>query len=256
MTRTIVITSGKGGVGKTTSAINLGVALNKFGRDVIVVDANITTPNVSIHLGAPEIPVSLHHVLSSKAEPEEAIYEHSSGIKVVPGSISPAHMKSVKYENFDGIIKKIKRFADFVIVDCAAGLGKEANMAIKATDEVLVITQPEIAALTDALKTIKLAEKMDKIVLGVILTRTTGKKYELKKDNVEEMLEVPVLAVIPEDDNVKESLRQKDAVFSLYPNTKASLRYEDLAAKILGIKVKRRKQNFIQNLFEKIKIRI
>lgn len=252
MTRTIVITSGKGGVGKTTSAINLGAALNKFGQEVIVVDANITTPNVSIHLGAPEIPVSLHHVLSGKAEPEEAIYEHSSGMKVLPGSISPSHMKSVKYEKFEDLMKEIKKFADFIIVDCAAGLGKEAVMAIESTDEVIIITQPEMAALTDALKTIKLAEKMDKKILGAIITRTTGKQYELNKENVEEMLEVPVLAVIPEDDRVKEALRKKDAVMHIFPESKAAKRYEALAATILGVRI-RQEKNFLQKFLDKFR---
>ena len=64
MKRVIVITSGKGGVGKTTTAINLGAAINHFGRDVLIVDGNLTTPNVGIHFGSPEVPVNLNHVLS------------------------------------------------------------------------------------------------------------------------------------------------------------------------------------------------
>ena len=67
MSKLITITSGKGGVGKTTTAINLGAALNAFGKDVVVLDANLTTPNVGLHLGAPLVPVSLNHVLSGKA---------------------------------------------------------------------------------------------------------------------------------------------------------------------------------------------
>ena len=59
MSKIIAIVSGKGGVGKTTSAINLGVALNKFGKNVVVVDANLTTPNIGLHLGAPIVPISL-----------------------------------------------------------------------------------------------------------------------------------------------------------------------------------------------------
>lgn len=252
MARTIVITSGKGGVGKTTSAINLGSALTNFGKDVIVVDANMTTPNVSIHLGAPDIPISLHHVLSGRAKPEDAIYEHQSGLKVMPGSLSPAYMKSVKYEKFGEIIKQIKRFADFIIVDCAAGLGREAMMAISNSDEVLIITQPEMAALTDALKTIKLAERLNKRVLGVVLTRVTGKKHELDKQNVEEMLEVPILSVIPEDESVPDSIRKKDSVFNLYPNSKAARKYEELAAALLSARIKIREKSFFERAWDAI----
>jgi len=77
----IVIISGKGGVGKTTTAINLGAAINYFKKDVLIIDGNLSTPNVGLHLNSPEVPVNLNHVLLGKAEVFEAIYEHSSGVK-------------------------------------------------------------------------------------------------------------------------------------------------------------------------------
>lgn len=79
MKKIIVITSGKGGVGKTTSAINLGAAINYFGGDVAVIDANLSTPNIGIHLNCPEVPINLNHVLQKKAEVFESVYEHESG---------------------------------------------------------------------------------------------------------------------------------------------------------------------------------
>ena len=86
MKKIIVIASGKGGVGKTTTAINLAAALNHFGKKVLIIDANLTTPNVGIHLNSPEVPVNLNHVLNGEATALEAVYEHDSGINVILSS--------------------------------------------------------------------------------------------------------------------------------------------------------------------------
>src|SRR3989344_3729009 len=107
MSKVIVITSGKGGVGKTTSAINLGAALNYFDQDVLIVDANLATPDIGLHLGAPIVPVTLNHVLAGKAELGEAIYEHDSGTKILPSSISLKEMKKINHEKFYSLVKKL-----------------------------------------------------------------------------------------------------------------------------------------------------
>src|SRR3989338_8232232 len=105
MKRVIVITSGKGGVGKTTTAINLGAAINHFGRDVLIVDGNLTTPNIGVHFGSPEVPVNLNHVLSGKAEAFEAVYEHDSGVKIIPSSLSIKELKKIKPEKLKDLKK-------------------------------------------------------------------------------------------------------------------------------------------------------
>src|SRR4030065_570432 len=95
MRKLIVITSGKGGVGKTTTAINLGAAMNYFGKDVLIVDGNLSTPNIGIHLNSPEVPITLNHVLSKRADILEAVYEHSSGIKIIPSSLSIKELRKI-----------------------------------------------------------------------------------------------------------------------------------------------------------------
>ena len=99
MAKIIVICSGKGGVGKTTTAINLAAAISYFGKDALVIDGNLSTPNVGIHLNAPEVPVNLNHVLRGKAEPFEAVYEHESGIKIMPSSISIKELRKANMKN-------------------------------------------------------------------------------------------------------------------------------------------------------------
>jgi septum site-determining protein MinD len=235
MKKIIVITSGKGGVGKTTTAINLGAAINHLGKDVLVIDANLSTPNIGIHLNSPEVPVNLNHVLLEKAEPLEAVYEHESGIKIMPSSLSIKELKKIAPENLKNYKKDFQKIADYVIVDSAAGLGEEANSAIKMADEIIIVTNPEMPAITDALKTIKLAEQMKKTVRGVIVTRVRNDSIEMNPGTVKEMLETPVLGMIPEDLCVKESLNMKDAVVHTHPRSNPARAYKEIASQIVDV---------------------
>jgi len=233
----ITITSGKGGVGKTTTAINLGMALNEFGKETIILDANLTTPNVGLHLGAPIVPVNLNHVLLGKSKVGDAIYEHDSGTKIIPSSLSVKELKRLNSSSkkLKDVGKRLRKMADYVIFDSAAGLGDEAMCALESADELIIVTNPEITAVTDALKTVKLAEDLGKEVKGVIVTRVRGDKHEMDISNIKEMLDLPILGVVPEDKNVSASLRNKDAVIHNYPYTKASRSYKRIASKIANV---------------------
>jgi septum site-determining protein MinD len=242
MSKVYVIISGKGGAGKTTSAINLGTSMNSLGKEVIIVDANLTTPNIGLHLGSPIVPITLNHVMNNKARVEEAIYEHESGTKILPSSLSINELKNINHERLVDIAKKLRKIADNILLDSSAGLGDEAKAAIKASDEVIVITNPEISAVTDALKTIKLAEQMDKKITGVIITRAEGKKWEMPIETIRDMLEAEILGVVPEDDAVKESQRMKNAVVHTHPKSKAARAYKRIARRILGPEYVRRGQ--------------
>lgn len=240
MPKLIVITSGKGGVGKTTSAVNLAVAMASFGEDVTLVDANLTTPNVGLHLGAPVVPVTLNHVLSGKTELIDAVYEHSSGTKIVPSSLSVSELKRTHGKDLLKLSKDLKKISDIVIFDSAAGLGEEAISALSIADDILIITNPDMPAVTDALKTAKVAGNMKKNILGVIVSRVRGKD-EMSLDSIQEMLELPILGIVPEDDCIRESLSARNAVVVTHPKSKAAQKYKEIAAKILGREVPRKK---------------
>src|SRR3990167_4214633 len=244
MSNFIVVTSGKGGVGKTTTAINLAIAMNSFDEDVTLVDANLTTPNVGLHLGAPVVPVTLNHVLSGKADLIDSIYEHESGTKIIPASLSIKELKQLNERDLVTIAKDLRKISDTVIFDCAAGLGNEALTTISIADDVIIVTNPEMPAVTDALKTAKIAEELGKNVLGVIVTRTNGSKSEMSLKSIKEMLEIPILGVIPEDDCVKEALAMRNAVFLTHPYSKAAVSYGEIAGKILGKRFEAPKRSF------------
>ncbi len=234
MSKFILITSGKGGAGKTTSAVNLACAMNYFDEDVTLVDVNLTTPNVGLHLGAPVVPVTLNHVLAGKADLVDAIYEHESGTKVIPSSLSLKDLTQLDEKDLMEVSKDLRKISDTVILDSAAGLGPEAISALSIADEVIIVTNPEMPAVTDALKTAKVAENMGKKVIGVIVTRVRGNKSEMSLQSIKEMLELPILGVVPEDDKIQEALAMRNAVVMTHPRSKSARSYRAIAGKILG----------------------
>jgi len=250
MAKIIVITSGKGGVGKTTTAINLGAAINYFGKDVSVIDCNLSTPNVGIHLGSPEVPVNLNHFLLNKVELNEAVYEHESGMKIIPSSLSIKELKKVKPEKLKDFKKDFQEISEYVILDSAAGLGEEALGAIELADELIVVSNPEMPAITDALKAIKLSEERNKKVKGVIITRVKKNNIELQPQVVKDMLEIPILGMVPEDSSVSEALHEKDAVVHTHPKSKAARAYKEIAAQLIGAEYDSEKDS--PTLFEQI----
>jgi len=234
MAKVYAIISGKGGVGKTTTSVNLGHALNSLGEDVVIVDGNLTTPNVGIHLGAPIVPITLNHVLDGQAKLEDAIYEHESGTKIIPASLSLNEAEKINYKKLEEVAKNLKKITNHVLIDSAAGLGEEAKAAINSCDEIIIVTNPEMSAVTDALKTIKLAEEVNKPVKGVIITRYNGNKWDMSISNIQDMLEVPILGIIPEDESIKESQTLKNSVIHTRPKSSAAQMYMECSRRILG----------------------
>ncbi len=236
MKKIIVITSGKGGVGKTTTAINLGAAINYFGKDVLIIDGNLTTPNVGIHLNSPEVPINLNHVLLGKADAFEAVYEHESGMKIMPASLSIKELSKLKPERIKDFKEDFKKISDYILIDSAAGLGSEALSLINMADELIIVTNPEMPAITDALKAIKIAEQFKRPILGVIVAKVRKNDIEMQPETVREMLEVPILGMVPEDLCIQRSLRLKDAVVHTHPKSNAARAYKEIAAKLLNVK--------------------
>jgi septum site-determining protein MinD len=253
MGKVYAIVSGKGGTGKTTTTINLGAALTKFKNDVIIVDANLTTPNLSLYLGAPVVPVSLSHVLQGKANIEDAIYEHHSGMRVVPSSLSLKDLKKIDYELLNDVSKKLRKMSSHILLDSAAGLGDEAISPMMAADEIIVVVNPNILSVTDALKTIKIAEDLNKRVKGVVITRANYDSSDMTHQNIQEMLESPILGTIPEDKSIHKALSKRSSVIHSHPRSKSSKAYMDIAAKMIG---KKRKKSFYEQLMGSFKIKI
>ncbi len=231
MEKIIAVVSGKGGVGKTTFVSNIGLALAEFNKSAVVVDADLSTANLGLQLGLYQFPMGLQDALEGNINVSDAVYTHQSGLKVLPASISlnylnknpsPYRLKSL-LSDLDGT----------VVIDSPPGLGKEVFLVLKACTDVLVITNPEIPAVTDALKVIRVARELKKEPMGIIVNRVKD-SYELRSAEIEAMCEAPVIGTIPEDRSVKRSLFEKTPVMTHRPYSAASVAIKKIAANLIG----------------------
>ncbi len=231
----ISICSGKGGTGKSTTAINLGYAMKTFDKDVTLLDNNLTTPNLGVYLGLEDVSVTLNDSLRGKNHATEAMYIHNSGLKVIPSSIALKDL-NVNPENLRETFLDLKDNADIVIVDNSGGLSSDTIHGIRNCNEVLVVTNPDIASVTGALRVIKFAENLKKPIRGVVLSRVNNDKNELSLEEIEKTLGKEVIAIVEEDNIIKNSLLNGNSVIENFPKSKHSIEYKKLAARILGVK--------------------
>ncbi len=236
MARIITVASGKGGVGKTVLAANIGITLSLYGKDVTILDADIAMANLELILGMEGMPITLQHVLSGEASVEEAIYTGPGGVKIVPAGISLEGLRKVNPDLLENVLLSILERTDILILDAPAGLEKSAIIALASANELLLVVNPEIPSITDGLKTKMVAERLGTKLLGIVVNRVTSSGIDMAKKEIEAILEGRVIAVIPEDPEVRKSAAFGQPVVLRSPNSPAARAIKQLAAKIGGVK--------------------
>jgi len=228
------ILSGKGGVGKTTVVSNLGAILTcNFNRNVLIVDSNLKTSHLGLHLGIyNKIPLTLEDVLINKISPMQAIFIHpTTGIRLLPAPLTTSQTNLTKLKN---VIDELKENYEFVIIDCAPGLGKEVMTAVKSIDQALVVTTPDLPAVTDALKTIDLLERLHKKTLGIVLNRVRNENFELIPEEIESTCGCKVISTIPDSVKIPESISRGIPVTISNGNSKVAIALKKLAAYLIS----------------------
>lgn len=233
MARVIAVASGKGGVGKTTIAANLGIAMSLRGEDVVVLDLDIAMANLELILGLEDKPVTLQEVLSGREMIHNAIYEGPGGVKIVPAGLSLYGLKDMRMERMEYVLETLTEDIDILIIDAPGGLERDTINAIEVSNEIILVTTPEISSLSDTLKTKIVAEKLGIKILGVIINRKVEDKVFLTTEEIEVILKVPVLSIIPEDPQLQIANASRNPIILKKPSSKTSKLIMKLATRVI-----------------------
>lgn len=249
-TKIIGISSGKGGVGKSTLAVNLALALKKFGKHVTIVDCNLSTPHLSYYLGTDYYGATLNDVLLGKAKIQDAIHNYE-GIRYIPASLELKDLVGIELAKFKSVVKKLSPDTDYIILDSAPGLGREAVAVLHAADELLFVATPFVSSINDIIRCIDVVKEFGNKKIRIVLNMVSGKRYELLPETVEEVTGIHVIGIVPFDIAIVHSLAFGSPVLSYRPDAQASIAFMKLAATMAGAKYK--PPNKLEQLFTRIR---
>lgn len=205
MPRTIVITSGKGGVGKTTVTANLGIALATKGQSVVLVDLDVGLNNLDLALGVESsIMYDLSDCLTGKCRLGQALYPHPTCPNLFILACNNPETKLLLQNNIQRVIEKLKNHFDWILLDSPAGMDSGFLCAVSSADEALVVVTPHISSLRDSDKVLDflLGAKMDKV--GIVVNRIRGDLVAsgnmISAERISAMLKQKVVGIVPESD--------------------------------------------------------
>ncbi|KGF71875.1 septum site-determining protein MinD [Neosynechococcus sphagnicola sy1] len=243
MSRIIVITSGKGGVGKTTTTANLGMALAKRGRQVAVVDADFGLRNLDLLLGLENrVVYTAVEVLAGECRLEQALVrdKRQQGLALLPAAQN--RMKeAISPEQMRQLIQALAQKYQYVLVDSPAGIERGFQNAIAAAQEALIVTTPEIAAVRDADRVVGLLEACNVKRIHLILNRIRPAMVEannmMSVKDVQEILAIPLIGVVPDDERVIVSTNRGEPLVLSDTPSLAGAAFDNIARRLEGEKV-------------------
>jgi septum site-determining protein MinD len=251
MTKVIVVTSGKGGVGKTTTSANISMGLALKGYKVAVIDFDVGLRNLDLVMGCERrVVYDLVNVLQGTANLRQALIQDKRVQNLYILAASQTQDKdALTREGVEKIINELKASGfDFIICDSPAGIEHGAIMAMYYADEAIVVTNPEVSSVRDSDRMIGILksksrrsiEGLEPIKDSLLITRYNANRVEkgdmLNKDDIIELLSIKLLGIIPEsEDIIKASNSGEPVVRNIESN--ASIAYKDAVARLLGEEV-------------------
>lgn len=243
MGEVIVVTSGKGGVGKTTTVANLGTALALLEKKVVLVDADIGLRNLDVVMGLENrIVYDLVDVTSGRCRLKQALIKDkrfNESLFLMPAAQSK-DKTAVSAEEMGRLCQELSQECDYVLVDSPAGIEMGFRNAIAGADRALVVTTPEVAAVRDADRIIGLLEAAEKREPQLIVNRIRGqmvKKGDMMDiDDMIEILAIKLLGIVPDDDAIVVSTNRGEPAV-LNNQSRAGTAFRNIARRLLGEEV-------------------
>ena len=256
--RVIVITSGKGGVGKTTMTANIGAALADKGHKVLLIDTDIGLRNLDVVMGLENrIVYDLIDVIEGRCRVSQALIKDKRCPNLVLLPAAQIRDKNdVNTDQMKELIFSLKESFDYILIDCPAGIEQGFKNAIAAADEAIVVTTPEVSATRDADRIIGLLEaagiKSPRIVVNRLRIDMVKEKNMLSVEDILDILAVKLLGVVPDDETVVISTNKGEPL--VYKgDSLAAKAFKNIASRIEGVEVPLLDLDVKMSILEKIK---
>ncbi|MDX8046565.1 septum site-determining protein MinD [Gracilibacillus sp. S3-1-1] len=239
MGEAIVITSGKGGVGKTTTTANLGTSLALLDKKVCLIDTDIGLRNLDVVMGLENrIIYDIVDVVENRCKISQALIKDKrfDCLYLLPAA-QTSDKSALTPEGMYRIIEELKPDYDYILIDCPAGIEQGYRNAVAGADKSIVVTTPEKSSVRDADRIIGLLEQEDMEPPHLIVNRIRNHMVQngdmLDVDEIVQVLSIDLLGIVADDDDVIKASNHGEPV-AFQPNTKASIAYRNISRRILG----------------------
>ena len=239
MGEAIVITSGKGGVGKTTTSANIGTALALMDKKVCLIDTDIGLRNLDVVMGLENrIIYDIVDVIEGRCRLKQALIRDKrfEDLSLLPAA-QTSDKTSVTSEGMREIITELKTEYDYIIIDCPAGIEQGFQNAIAGADRAIVVTTPEKSSVRDADRIIGLIEQEDIEAPSLLINRIRNHMMQsgdmLDIDEIVQILSIDLIGIVTDDDEVIKASNKGEPV-AFHPKSKPSIAYRNIARRILG----------------------
>ena len=208
MGETIVFTSGKGGVGKTTTIANIGAGLSQLDKKVIMLDTDMGLRNLDVVMGLEDqINYNLLDLLENRCRINQAVIRDKRFTNLY---MIPASLKSIPLDKYDKafsvLLNHLKKEFDYCLIDCPAGIDQGFRFATAVADRAIILTTPHISSIKDANRVLQLLHSAQipriELIINEYDDKLVRKKFMLSKEDIAELFDIPILGIIPHDTKV------------------------------------------------------